>query len=63
MIFDPTLKSKSNGLDFTRRMILEVFGQGGASRMVTSQGWSSLKYSGIGSGSASQSIFGGSGLS
>ena len=38
MICDPVLKSKSNGLDFTRRMILADFGQGGASRMVRSQG-------------------------
>ena len=63
VIIDPVLKSKSNGLDFTRRMIFEVFGQSGASKMVISQGWSSLKYSGIRSGSAAKSIFGGSGLS
>ena len=45
-------------------MILAVFGHRGASKMVISQGWSSLKYSGIGSGSASQTIAGfSSGLS
>ena len=63
MIRDSVLKSKSNGLDFTRRMIFEVFGQRGASNMVISQGWSSLKYSGICSDPASKSFFVGSGLS
>ena len=52
--FDPGLKSKSNGLVLTRRMILADLGQGGASKMVTFQGWSSLKYSGSGSGSTSK---------